>query len=138
MRVVTTGKRIALGFVFLFFLLGGLAHFLATDLEMRIVPPFLPSPRAIVLISGVFELLGAAGLLWSGTRRAAGWGLFALTIAVTPANIYMLMHPELFPAIPMWALVLRLPLQLLLLWLIWWSTRPPRARDMISMRIPRR
>jgi uncharacterized membrane protein len=117
------GQRIALGFVFLWFLIGGIAHFAFTEVEMRIVPPGLPWPRALVLLSGVFELLGAAGLLFPRTRRMAGWGLIALTIAVTPANVYMLMQHEAFD-VPRWALMLRLPLQLVLLWLIWWSTRP--------------
>jgi uncharacterized membrane protein len=93
---LTRARRVGLGFVFLWFLIGGIAHFAATDLEMRIVPPWLPWPRATVLVSGVFELLGAAGLLWRPTRRAAGIGLFALTIAVTPAHVYMLQHAELF------------------------------------------
>ncbi|MEP6824673.1 MAG: hypothetical protein ABI919_07645, partial [Ramlibacter sp.] len=68
-----------------------------------------------VLVSGVFELLGAAGLLWRRSRRAAAWGVFALPIAVTPAHFYMLERPELFPAVPYWALVARLPLQVALL-----------------------
>jgi uncharacterized membrane protein len=88
---------------------------------MRIVPPYIPSPRAAVLVSGVFELLGAVGLLARSTRPAAGIGLFMLTIAVTPANIFMLQHPELF-AVPYWALVLRLPVQVGLLTLIVWTT----------------
>jgi uncharacterized membrane protein len=95
------------------------------------VPPWMPWPRAAVLVSGVFELLGAAGLLISRTRTSAGNGLFALTIAVTPAHIYMLERPELFN-IPYWVLIARLPLQVALLCLIWWTTcagkldgRPP-------------
>jgi uncharacterized membrane protein len=72
-------------------------------------------------VSGVFELLGAVGLLMGRTRRIAGIGLCLLTIAVTPANIYMLQRADLFP-VPHWALVLRLPLQLGLLALIAWST----------------
>ncbi len=85
-------KRIGLIVVFLWFLIGGVAHFSLTDVEMRIVPPVIPWPRAAVLISGVFELLGAVGILIPATRRAAGIGLFLLTIAVTPANVYMLQH----------------------------------------------
>lgn len=115
------GKRIGAGIVFLWFLIGGIAHFTATSLEMTIVPPYIPWPHAVVWVSGVFELLGAAGLLYQPTRRAAGIGLFALTVAVTPAHIYMLQRPELF-AVPYWALVLRLPLQAALLALIAWST----------------
>ena len=76
-----------------------------------------------------FELLGALGVLWRPTRRAAGWGLIALTLAVTPANIYMLQRPDLFPAVPYWALVLRLPLQVALLALIAWCTAAPRIRN---------
>jgi len=61
------------------------------------------------------------------TRQAAGVGLFALTIAVTPANLYMLQHADLF-GVPYWLLVLRLPLQVALLALIAWSTWPLAAR----------
>jgi uncharacterized membrane protein len=111
-------RRAALAFVFLWFLAGGIAHFAFTETEMRIVPPWAPSPRFTVLVSGVFELLGAAGLLWPRMRELAAWGLFALTLAVTPAHIYMLQEPQLFPAVPFWALVLRLPLQAALLALI--------------------
>lgn len=110
----------AIGFVFLWFFIGGFAHFIATSTEMRIVPPYFPWPRFLVLASGVCELLGAAGLLWRPSRRWAAWGLFALTLAVTPAHFYMLQVPELFPTIPFWALVARIPLQVTLLTLIAW------------------
>ncbi len=117
-------QRIGVGFVFLWFFVGGIAHFAATRLEMSIVPPSLPYPRALVLVSGAFELLGAFGLLFAGTRRLAGIGLFVLTIAVTPANLYMLQHPELFN-VPYWLLLARLPLQLVLLAIITWSAIRP-------------
>jgi uncharacterized membrane protein len=119
--VLTRAKVLGVGFVFLWFFIGGIAHFALTTTEMRIVPPYIPWPRAMVMISGAFELLGAAGLLWDPTRRLAGIGLFALTITVTPANIFMLQRPDLF-AIPYWLLLLRLPVQVALLALIAWST----------------
>ena len=121
---MTRSRRLAIAFVFLWFALGGVAHFVATETEMRIVPPYISWPREAVLISGVFELLGAAGLLWRRTRRLAGIGLFVLTIAVTPAHFYMLQQPGLFPSVPYWALVARLPVQVALLALIAWSTWP--------------
>jgi uncharacterized membrane protein len=96
-----TSKTVALVFVFLWFAIGGVAHFAATRLEMSIVPPYIPWPHATVLVSGVFELMGAAGLLLRPTRRLAGWWLFILTLAVTPANVYMLQRADLF-AIPVW------------------------------------
>ena len=117
-------KTIGLAFVFLWFFIGGIAHFAATDLEASIVPSYIPWPRAAVWISGVFELLGAAALLSPRTRRAAGIGLFLLTIAVTPANVYMMQHADLFH-VPHWALVARLPLQAALLAVIAWCTWQP-------------
>ena len=114
-------RRAGLTFVFLWFAIGGVAHFAATSLEMSIVPPYIPWPRAAVWTTGVLELVGAAGLLFLATRRIAGWGLVLLTLAVTPANIYMLQRHDLF-AVPVWILVLRLPLQAVLLALILWCT----------------
>ena len=114
-------KLLGLSVVFLWFFLGGLAHFVFSDAESRVVPPYIPWPRAAVVISGLFELLGAIGLLRRSTRSAAGVGLFILTICVTPVHFYMLQHPDLF-SVPYWALVARLPLQLALLVLIAWST----------------
>jgi uncharacterized membrane protein len=116
-----TLKRVGLVLVFLWFFVGGYFHFAATEVEMRIVPQVIPWPRAAVLVSGVFELLGAMGILIPATRRAAGVGLCLLTIAVTPANVYMLQHAELF-SVPRWALIVRLPFQAALLALIIWST----------------
>ena len=128
-RVLSRGRRVGLIVVFLWFFIGGIAHFVATDLERRIVPPYIPWPRHTLLVSGVFELLGAAGLLLRPTRFTAGVGLFVLTLAVTPAHVYMLQRPDLFPTVPYWALILRLPLQAALLVLIAWSTAVPRGSD---------
>jgi uncharacterized membrane protein len=119
-------RTLGLAFVFLWFSIGGIAHFAATRLEMRIVPPYIPWPRATVLAIGVCELLGAAGLILESTRRPAGVGLFLLTIAVTPANLHMMQHAEEFN-VPYWVLVLRLPLQIALLALIAWSTAVPAS-----------
>lgn len=122
-------QRTTLLFVFLWFFIGGIAHFAFTRIEASIIPPAFPDHRLLVLISGVFELLGAAGILLKPTRNAAGWGLLLLTAAVTPANFYMWQHAANYPAIPYWALTLRLPFQALLMAGIWWSTRPVVTKE---------
>lgn len=109
-------------FIFTWFFMGGIMHCVKPDLFLRIVPPIIPYPLAAVYISGAFELLGAIGLCIKSTRRYAAYGLILLTVAVTPANIYMLQHAELFSEIPQWALIARLPFQLFLMWLIWWCS----------------
>lgn len=61
-------------FVVLLFLVGGLARFIAAKTEVRLVPPYIPRPHAGVAASGIFEPMGAGGLLFVATRRASGRG----------------------------------------------------------------
>lgn len=103
---------------------GGITHFTNTAFFLSIVPPYVPVPRAVVYLSGVLEILGAIGILIPQTRSLAGIGLFLLTIAVTPANVHMWLHPQLFPTASPTALSVRLVVQVVLLAIIWWSTRP--------------
>lgn len=110
-------------FVFTWFFIGGIAHFAIPAPFIRIMPPYIPDPVACVYISGFFELLGAIAIWFKSVRSAAGYGLMLLTVIVTLANIQMFQHPDLFPNIPYWALVVRFPVQAALIWLIWWSTR---------------
>ena len=100
------------------FVVAGTFHFLRPEFYRQIVPPYFPAPRLLVLISGTAEIAGGIGLLIPPLRRAAGWGLIALLLAVFPANIYMAQHPEKFHFAP-WILWARLPLQgLFILW-VW-------------------
>jgi len=106
------------------FLVGGVAHFLQTDFFMRIMPPYLPYHRELVLLSGVFEVALGILLLVPATSRLAAWGLIALLIAVFPANVFMYQHAESFSAPPV-VLLLRLPIQgLLILWAYAYTMAP--------------
>jgi uncharacterized membrane protein len=72
------------------FALTGVAHFappLRRDL-VAIVPPKLPAPGVLVTVTGVLELLGAAGLLLPATRVSAAVCLLVLMLAMFPANVY--------------------------------------------------
>jgi len=108
----------------LLFLAAGALHFVIPRTYTAIMPSYLPAHLALVYISGFFEMLGGAGLLFNPPiRTIAAWGLVALLIAVLPANLNMALHHASFPAIPLWTLWLRLPLQLPLIWWAWLYTR---------------
>src|SRR5579883_1264856 len=109
------------------FIAAGVAHFVRADWYVRSMPPYLPWPYELVLISGVFEILGGVGLLLPQFQRAAAWGLIALLVAVFPANIHMALHPGEFPNFPPALLWVRLPLQGLLITWAYWFTRPRKA-----------
>jgi uncharacterized membrane protein len=53
------------------------------------MPRALPAHREIIYVSGVAELVCAAGLLIPRTRPLAGWASAALLVAVFPANLKM-------------------------------------------------
>jgi uncharacterized membrane protein len=122
-------KNLGLAVVFLFFFGGGVTHFTDPDFFVAIMPPYIGWHLEIVYISGVFEILGAIGILIPKLRQWAGNGLFLLTICVTPANIHMWQNPDQFPDVPEAFLSIRLVIQVLLLILIWWSTRMPQETE---------
>jgi len=104
------------------------AHFVPADVTMMpthadlvaMVPPFLPFADALVYVTGVLELLGAAGLVLTATRWAAGYALAALYVALLPANIHAAVADVPFDggsATPLWQ---RIPEQILYLgWALW-------------------
>ncbi len=126
----TPAKRVAWGLLALFMIAMGVAHFVLTRWFVMVMPPYLPWHHELVLVSGVFEIAGGVGLLIPRLRRAAGWGLVALLVAVFPANIHMAMDPVQFGAEPIapWIWWARLPLQVPLIAVAWWMTRDDRRR----------
>ena len=117
----TTHLTIPRAILAILFVVAGVLHFVFTPAYVNIMPPLLPSPLLLVQISGIAEILGGIGLLLPPTRHAAAWGIVALLIAVWPANINMAMHHA--ASQPGWALWLRVPLQLPLIWWAWLYTR---------------
>ncbi|MFQ6326885.1 DoxX family membrane protein [Nocardia sp. CWNU-33] len=73
----------------LMFALTGSAHFSAKmhrDM-VEMVPPAMPNPELLVIVTGVLELAGAVGLLLPMTARLAAACLALLVLAMFPANV---------------------------------------------------
>jgi len=118
-------RRFLLGLLSVAYVLAGVNHFVNPDFYVAIMPPYLPWHLPLVWLSGVAEVALGIGVLVPKTRNVAGWGLVALLVAVFPANLHMALHHEDFADVPLWAVYLRLPLQLLLIAWAWWATRSP-------------
>ena len=100
------------------------AHFnkMKHDLA-QMIPSYFPAPLLLVYITGIFELLGAAGLLVSRVRVLAGNCLIVLLIGMFLANVNAAKTGVTLrgkPATPLW---LRTPMQVFFIALLWWSTR---------------
>src|SRR5258708_1396275 len=70
-----------------------IAHFKRREELQAMVPRWIIDPDLVVLITGLLELAGAAGLLFRFTRPLAVTGLVVLLIAIFPANIKASLHP---------------------------------------------
>lgn len=65
----------------------GCVHIARPETFLPIVPDWVPAPRATVIVTGVCELFGAAGLMIPRLRRLAGIMLALYAVCVFPANI---------------------------------------------------
>ena len=110
-----------------FFVAAGVGHFLRPAFYEAMIPPYLPAAHLLVVISGIAEIVLGILLVIPRFSRMAAWGLIALLIAVSPANIHMALHPSLFPEFRPVALLIRLPLQLVLMAWAFVYTRRPQA-----------
>lgn len=65
------------------FFLSGVTHFTNIPYYVSLMPPRMPFPVMLVLISGVVELLGATMILFNWRARLGGLLLVAFLIPVT-------------------------------------------------------
>ena len=98
-----------------FYVFAGAMHFVMPRVYERIMPPYVPAPRAMVYASGAAEIAGGAALMHPDPQVRRLGGLFetATLVAVFPANVHMALNPEDYPDVPggRTALLARLPLQ---------------------------
>ncbi len=124
-------RRILRGLAAVLYIGAGSLHFAMTKTFTKIVPPYIPEPELAVYLSGLAEIAGGVGLLIPPVRRAAGWGLAALMVAVLPANVYMATDNIQVTGkpFPQWMLWARLPGQALLIWWVLYCRKTPRSDD---------
>ena len=99
------------------YIVAGLNHFRNPKLYIRIIPPFFPNPNLLNTLCGIAELVLGILLCFRATTSFAAWGIIALLVAVFPANVFMLTNEKAGFGLPQWLLLLRLPLQIVLI--IW-------------------
>ena len=92
----------------------GALHFVTPGSYERLIPPFLPAPRAWIYASGLAEVVCGVLVALPRTRRLGGLAAAGLFVAVFPGNVYLAFEPG---DLPRWAAIARLPLQVpLVLW----------------------
>lgn len=101
---------------------------------LLITPDWVPHPEQVVRATGAAELLGAAGLLFPRTRKAAAAALALYAVAVFPANVKHAVEGVAVPGLPdsWWYHGPRLAFQpVIVLWALWvggWFDRAASRR----------
>ena len=120
-------KRRLLWLQAVFYMVAGFNHLVNPEFYLAIMPPNLPAPEWLNLVSGLAEIVLGVFLLEPRVRPFAAWGLVALLIAVFPANLYVATlnvgmpsgEPGTGDPLLNWG---RLPLQVVFLAWAWWYT----------------
>lgn len=98
------------------YLVAGLAHFIFPKMYLRIMPRYLPYPKFLVFLSGMAEMVLGLGLCFKVTRNLSAYGIIAMLTLFLTVHFYMLSGKKEAAGIPKWILVLRIPLQFVLMY----------------------
>lgn len=101
-----------------FLLLAGVLHFVKPHIFIKIMPSYIPFHLKMVYISGLIEIVCGILLAFPQTQKLGGSLSILLFIAVFPANIEMARKFYEIQHKYFWLTILRLPLQIVL---IWWA-----------------
>lgn len=107
-----------------FYVTAGVGHFVMPGWYLKFMPDYLPWHLELIYVSGVIEIALGVLLCFGRTTTLAARGVILLLIAVFPAHIESVRHPEKFPDVPEVVFWLRMPVQLLLMWWAYQYTHP--------------
>lgn len=94
----------------------GIMHFIKPKVYIRIMPNYLPKHKLLVALSGIAELSLGIALCFRATKNIAIFGIMAMLIVFLTVHFYMLSDKKASAGIPKWILILRVPLQFVLMY----------------------
>ena len=102
----------------LLYILAGFNHFRRPELYIKIIPSYFSNRKLLNSTSGFFEIVLGICLCIPILSQFASWGIIALLVAIFPANLNMYQNDEASLGLSKTMRLLRLPLQLVL---IFWA-----------------
>ncbi|MEO6455781.1 MAG: DoxX family protein [Ginsengibacter sp.] len=113
----------ALYFMSGFYVMAGINHFLHPEIYEKIMPSWLSWHKALIIFTGILEILFGLLLIPRLTRIIAAWCIIALLIVVFPANVQMMLNYLHQDDPLLWLTIARLPIQLVLIWFAHFFTK---------------
>lgn len=96
----------------------GTMHFIKPKVYLKVMPKFFKARTFLVYLSGAFEILLGIGLFFEYTRSLAAIGIILILVVFLSVHFNMLRGEKYAMKVPKWILIVRIPLQFIL---IWWA-----------------
>ncbi|MHA7943368.1 DoxX family protein [Formosa sp. 3Alg 14/1] len=103
-------------FMALLYIVAGILHFVNPKTYLRIMPDYIPNHKAMVALSGVFEIALGIAICIPVLKTVAIYGLIAMLAVFLLVHFYMLKNEKTGAGIPKWILISRIPLQFVLMY----------------------
>ncbi len=100
----------------LLYVFAGTMHFVRPKMYMRIMPKYLPAHKFLVISSGIIEIILGAALCYTPTKKLAIYGIVVMLGVFLTVHFYMLIEKNASMNLPKWLLLLRIPLQFVLMY----------------------
>ena len=101
------------------YVFAGIMHFVKPKMYLRIMPRYLPNHKLLVGLSGIAEIVLGIGLCFAATKVMSVYGIIAMLTVFLLVHFYMLSSKKAGAGIPKWLLILRIPLQFVLMYWAW-------------------
>lgn len=98
------------------YIAAGIYHFIKPKLYISIMPAYLPNHKLLVFLSGIAEIVLGIMVCIPRVKNTAILLIISMLVVFLLVHFYMLTNKKASAGLPTWLLVLRIPLQFLLLY----------------------
>lgn len=100
------------------YIAAGINHFIKPKIYLRIMPLYLPKHKLLVYLSGITEIFLGIMVCVPLVKNISLFFIIAMLTVFLLVHFYMLSSKKASAGLPKWMLVLRIPIQFLL---IYWA-----------------
>ena len=108
-------------FMALIYIVAGINHFINPKIYLRIMPKYLPYHKVLIDLSGLFEIALGISVCIPFLKNASIYGIITMLVVFLLVHVYMLSGKKASAGIPLWILIIRIPIQFgLMYWAYWY------------------
>ena len=102
-----------MGFLYVF---AGVFHFIKPKIYLKIIPDYLPNHKLLVHLSGVIEIVLGVSVCIPLLKNISIVFLILMLFFFLLVHFYMISNTKAASGLPKWLLILRIPMQFLLMY----------------------